>query len=280
MTTFTKTINTLPEISTLIKQMHIKAKKSLGQNFLIDDEINDKIVRIAAIQPNDIILEIGPGVGSLTRHILRNQPHKLVAVEKDIQFQDILMQLADIAPNMEVLLQDALFFQEEDLYTQYNTKFKIIANLPYNVGTKLILKWFHKKQYIDSMVLMLQKEVTERLVAQPCTKAYGSLSIIAQLLFSIEPIFDIQPESFSPPPKIISTVIRMIPHPTTKYNCNMASLEKIIKASFAQRRKMVKKNLATILPNIEQLLQELGVNTYVRAEELTIEQFCLLSLKI
>lgn len=198
----------LPSLKSVIKQYDLLPKKNLGQNFLLDQNITDKIVKASSMKSGDNILEIGPGPGGLTRSILALNPTKLTAIEQDSRCIKILEELKLIYPQLTIVNGDALKIYEQDLVP---AKTRIIANLPYNIGTVLLLKWLDNINYWSSLTLMFQKEVVERIVAEPCTKDYGRLSVISQILCDLEWHFDLKPEAFFPPPKVTSSVITLKP---------------------------------------------------------------------
>ena len=192
--------------SDLIKKYNISAKKSLGQNFIFDKNLTDKIVRCAGELNNSKILEVGPGAATLTLSLLKNNPEKLIVVEKDQRFFSLLEEIKSFYPNqLEIICADALLIDEKKLFG--NAPFKIIANLPYNIGTKLLFKWLENYQNIEMMILMLQKEVVERIVARAGNKDYGRLAVMVNFLCATEFLFDVNPACFTPPPKVISSKI-------------------------------------------------------------------------
>jgi 16S rRNA (adenine1518-N6/adenine1519-N6)-dimethyltransferase len=255
-------------------QHKIKPTKKLGQNFLEDQSIIYEIVTMSAIKGHTV-LEIGPGTGNLTRAILEHGAIKVFAVEFDQQCIETLESLKLQYKNLEIIQADALDFQEETL----GNNIKIVANLPYNIGTALLLKWLQKIQLFSSITIMLQKEVVDRIVAKPCTKNYGSLSVICQVLCDAEKLFDVPNKAFWPIPKVTSSVVRLIPN--QKQNCDLGKLEAVLKAAFVHRRKTLFNNLKHLIPDqLSQLFTNIGVLPKTRAEELTIEQFCLLAKAI
>lgn len=252
------------------------AKKSLGQNFLIDLNIIQKIVRAADIASEDIIIEVGPGPGALTYPIIKRTPRHLYLVEKDTSIAEHWQKHE--SKTVTVINQDALKLNIGDLTD--GKPCKIISNLPYNVGTELLIGWLGHPN-IQSMILMFQKEVVDRIVAKPGTKAYGRLSILTQWLCEIEKLFDVPPNAFKPAPKVTSSVVRVIPRSKPLFAVDQNKLEHLTQACFHQRRKMLRKSLKALFgDNTESICQQSGVNPLSRPEELSIEQFCALANKI
>jgi 16S rRNA (adenine1518-N6/adenine1519-N6)-dimethyltransferase len=259
----------------------ITAKKRLGQHFLIDQSVISDIMAVAEIRDAKI-LEIGPGTGNLTKELLRGNPEKIIAVEFDKACIPVLNNLKnayDFHNILEILNSDALKIREEDLFFLNNhNKIKVVSNLPYNIGTALILKWLKKLHLFSDLTLMVQKEVADRLIASPKTSSYGSLSIIVQHLVETIRVFDIDPEAFSPPPKVQSSVIRLIPRPEPIMNCNFENLDKLLRHAFLHRRKMLHKNIESIWGERTKLiLEQNNISINARAEEVSVDQFCKLA---
>lgn len=265
----------LPSISALLKQYHIQANKKLGQHFLFDLNITDKIVRNSGNLDDHTVIEIGPGPGALTRSILQASPKKLIALDTDSRFihmlKDYLLPVSQ--GRLELLEQDALTFN----YLSIEEPLRIIANLPYNISTELLFGWLPYINHFSSLTLMLQKEVAERLYAKPHSKAYGRISILLQLKCIIEHVCDISPQSFYPPPKVMSSVVHLVPHQNPRTDVNMEMLEKILKASFGQRRKTLRASLKTLHPNVLSLLEQANIDPNARPESLSVDDFCSLS---
>jgi 16S rRNA (adenine1518-N6/adenine1519-N6)-dimethyltransferase len=245
----------IPEI---IKKYGILANKKLGQNFLINEEICKKIAASGGIAKEDLIVEIGGGLGSLTRFLISNltENAKLLIIEKDVRFIPILKQ--EYPQNFELIMEDALKFDFANLGA-----FKVIANLPYNIGTELLTSWITLNNRPHTMVLMLQKEVVQRIVATPRTKDYGRLSVISQSFYNCEKLFDVSKGSFNPEPNVTSSVIKM-----TKKDCifDANKLATLTEKLFSSRRKILKnalKSLNILRPEFENK----------RAEELEINDF-------
>ncbi len=265
----------LPPLRDVINSYGLRAEKSLGQNFLLDLNLTGRIARCPGPLAGETVLEIGPGPGGLTRAILAAGAEKLIAIEKDTR---CLAPLADIATAYEgrltILNEDALKIDESTLLTE---KAHIIANLPYNVATPLLIKWLKTREQYKSMTLMFQKEVADRITAEPRTKAYGRLSIISQWLCRVSRQFDISPKAFTPPPKVTSTVVKLIPREVPEFPADLATLEKVVATAFGQRRKMLRASLKSLGGPTEDILAEADITPTQRAEELSVEAFCRLS---
>lgn len=268
--------NELPSIRKVIDDYGLRAEKSLGQNFLFDLNITDKIARYAGNLKDFYVMEIGPGPGALTRSILGAGATSLYAIEKDIRCINALNSYLVPASKgcLKICESDALNY---DGYKDFDKKVKIIANLPYNIGTELLIRWLYNCKNIESMTLMFQKEVAERIVAKPGNKSYGRLSVLVQYLCKVEKVFDLPPTVFYPPPKIHSAVVHLEVRQEPIIYTNLNSLEKIVKSAFSMRRKTLRSNLKSISNNIDDVCKKLGIDSSVRAEQLTVEQFCLLT---
>ncbi len=260
----------LPSLKTVIKQYNLLPKKNLGQNFLLDQNITDKIAKSSCMKAGEEILEIGPGPGGLTRSILALNPKKLTIIEQDSRCIKILEELKILYPQLVIINEDALKVREQDLVAA-NTR--IIANLPYNIGTVLLFKWLDDSHYWSSLTLMLQKEVVERIVAKPCTKDYGRLSVIAQTLCDVEWHFDLKPEAFFPPPKVTSSVITMKPIASIPRKRVIQAVQHVCKLVFNQRRKMLRSTLKQVHPDITDLILNTNIDLTQRPEELTVNTF-------
>ncbi|WP_169568757.1 16S rRNA (adenine(1518)-N(6)/adenine(1519)-N(6))-dimethyltransferase RsmA [Sneathiella limimaris] len=265
----------LPPLREVINTYGLRAEKSLGQNFLLDLNLTGRIARCPGSLKDETVLEIGPGPGGLTRAILAFEVSHLYAIEKDTRCLEPLKNVSDaFGGRLTVLNEDALEIDEASLLPE---KAHIIANLPYNVATPLLIKWLKKRELFKSMTLMFQKEVADRIVAEPRTKAYGRLSILCQWLCTVSRQFDISPQAFTPPPKVTSTVVKLIPRETPAYPADLEILEKVVAAAFNQRRKMLRASLKSLGVKPEPLLEEAGIEPTRRAEELSVEEFCKLA---
>ena len=263
-------LNKLPSIKSHAEQYGIIAKKSLGQNFLFDENCTDKVARYAGNITGKNVLEIGPGPGGLTRSILRRNPSKLIAIEKDKRCRDLLADLEEIFPALHSIEADAMKVQISELFTG---KVNIIANLPYNIGTELLFNWLKEIEQIESMTLMFQKEVAERICAKEGTKSYGKLSVMVQLIANAEKCFDISPLAFTPPPKVTSSVVSITPktdYPTAELYKKVGI---VTSHAFNMRRKMLHKSLGNLLDNSKQLLESINIDPNLRPENITVEQY-------
>ena len=262
------------ETLNIIKKYNLSTKKKFGQNFLGDGLLLDKIVGVAGDISGKNVLEVGPGPGGLTRSILKKNPKKLVSVEIDVDLFKILKEEFSRYGNFFVDNEDALKVDEGKYF---DGGINVIANLPYNVGTVLLMKWLDNLSMFDSFVLLLQKEVVERIVAVPSTKDYGRLSVMVQALCCAKKEFDVKPSFFIPPPKVVSSVVRIVPKKDFE-SVNVEKLSKITFALFNQRRKKIKGAVESLVENgilSEDCLQELDLNK--RAEELSVDEFVRLS---
>ena len=260
---------TLKEV---VLKYNIAPTKKLGQNFLFDLNLTRKIASFAGDLTKNMIIEVGPGPGGLTRSIIERGAVHLVVIERDIRCIAALEELQSMHPGiLHIINDDALTLKEEDIVS---TKAKIIANLPYNIATTLLFKWLHKIELFESLTLMFQKEVAMRIAAKPRTKEYGRLSVAAQFLCDIEVNFDIPPTAFFPPPKVTSTVITLTPKKTPYLDVTFTEIENITKILFANRRKMLRSAMKTNFVNGEDILADAKIAGTRRAEELDIEDFC------
>ena len=254
----------------------IRAKKSLGQNFLIDKNIIDKIINIVSIANNEI-LEVGPGTGNLTKEILRNNPSKMYLVEKDTFLAESLKEIID--ERVKIFNEDILKFDENSLS---ENKIKVFGNLPYNVSTEILSTWITnlKNDYwFSDLILMFQKEVADRIIAQFNTSAYGRLSILANWRLNINKICDISPESFSPRPKIQSSLIHFTPKKNFAEIEDPLNLEKITRIFFSHRRKMLKKPFNQVFNGNNDLLKELNIGLNLRPQNLDFNTYYKLTIE-
>lgn len=274
-------IDNLPPLREVINAHGLRAEKSLGQNFLLDGNITDKIVSflVKDLTPQTHIIEIGPGPGGLTRSLLKASTGKVTAVEFDERAIKALLSLQDASANrLELLHQDAL---KTDI-TEFSSVPRVIAaNLPYNIATPLLIRWLRQIRgdicNIDAMALMFQKEVAERIVAKPATKVYGRLSVISQWLCDARIVYDLPPSAFTPPPKVTSSVVYFKPKPLSEeHNCSFEALETITAKAFNQRRKMIRSSLKDYVGIIESL----GIDPTLRAENLSVEDFIAIAKKV
>ncbi|THF52431.1 16S rRNA (adenine(1518)-N(6)/adenine(1519)-N(6))-dimethyltransferase RsmA [Allorhizobium terrae] len=263
----------LPPLRDVIQRHGLDAKKALGQNFLLDLNITQKVARTAGDLTNATVFEVGPGPGGLTRALLALGAKKVIAVERDSRCLPALAEVADHYPGrLEVIEGDALKVDFEAIAPE--GPIKIVANLPYNVGTQLLVNWLTPRQwppFWQSMTLMFQKEVGERIVAQADDDHYGRLGVLCGWLTQAHMAFDLSPQAFTPPPKVTSTVVHLTPRPEP-LPCDLAKLEKVTQTAFGQRRKMLRASLKPI--GGEALLNRADIDPARRAETLSVEEFC------
>ena len=273
-------IDDLPPLRDVIQRHGLSARKSLGQNFLLDLNLTAKIARAAGDLANSDVLEVGPGPGGLTRGLLASGARKVVAVEKDERCLPALAEIAEAYPGrLTVLHGDAL---EMDVSQHLTPPVKIAANLPYNVGTALLTRWLDPPEwppFWSSLTLMFQKEVAERIVARPGSKAYGRLSLLAEWRTEAHIVMDLPPQAFTPPPKVRSAVVHLVARPEPLFPADARLLRDVIARAFQQRRKMMRASLKSY-PNIEQALEEAGIDPKSRAETIDLERFCALARAI
>lgn len=263
-------IANLPPLRDVIARYGLAAKKSLGQNFLLDLNLTARIARAAGNLDGINVIEIGPGPGGLTRALLDTDAKHVYAIERDSRCVEALQEMLGENPHFTLTEGDAL---ETDPASLTPTPRAIVANLPYNIATPLLIGWLKKASDYQSMTLMFQREVAERLTATPGSKAYGRLSVIAQWCANVERQFDIPPSAFTPPPKVTSTVVRLAPHANQPDAALFRAMENVTAAAFGQRRKMLRQSLKALTPNAEALLQEAELLPTARAEEIDISGF-------
>lgn len=265
----------LPPLRETIGAHGLDARKQLGQHFLLDLNLTRRIARAAGTLQDGTTIEIGPGPGGLTRALLMEGAGRVVAIEVDRRAIAALGELQQAADGrLEIVEADALAV---DISSLGPPPRRIVANLPYNISTPLLLHWLHNADAIADMVLMFQKEVVDRLVAHPRSKAYGRLSVIAQHVCTVRPLFDIAPSAFVPPPKVTSSVVRLTPLPADQRLADLTPLESVTAAAFGQRRKMLRGSLASLFDDPTTVLQSLGLSPTARAEELTVADFVRLA---
>jgi 16S rRNA (adenine1518-N6/adenine1519-N6)-dimethyltransferase len=258
-----------------LEKFSLKPQKHLGQNFLLDLNLTDKIVRAAGKLEGRSVIEIGPGPGGLTRSLLRGGAENVIAIELDPRCREALEDLRMVSPQLKILVADAL---KVDISLLGAAPRKIVANLPYNIATVLLFQWLDKIQSFESLTLMFQKEVAQRLLATPKSSAYGRLSVMTQWLCKVERIFDIPPQAFTPPPKVISTVVHLTPHSQPLAPADPKMLSLVVKTAFGQRRKMLRSSLKSLgHDKTEAILSQANINPMRRAEELSVVEFCQLA---
>jgi 16S rRNA (adenine1518-N6/adenine1519-N6)-dimethyltransferase len=265
----------LPPLRDIIARHGIAAKKSLGQHFIFDLNLTRRIARAAAPFEQATVIEIGPGPGGLTRALLAEGATRIVAIERDPRCLAALGQLAAAYPGrLELVAGDALNL---DPVTLSAPPRKIVANLPYNIATALLLRWLDRIGEYQRLVLMFQREVAERLVAVPRSPAYGRLSVIVQWLSEPRILFDLPPRAFVPPPRVTSSVVLLTPRDRPLAEASKPVLERVTAAAFGQRRKMLRSSLKTLRVPVEPLLARTGIPPTARAEELSVAEFCALA---
>jgi 16S rRNA (adenine1518-N6/adenine1519-N6)-dimethyltransferase len=272
------TIDGLPPLREVIRAHDLVAKKQLGQNFLLDLNLTAKIARCAGDLTGADVLEVGPGPGGLTRGLLAEGARHVVAVEKDARALPALEEIAAACPGrLTVLHGDALTL---DVAAHLAPPVKVVANLPYNVGTELLIRWLTPAvwpPFWDSLTLMFQKEVAERIVARPVTDHYGRLALLAQWRTDARIMMLLPPEAFTPAPKVHSAVVHLKRLETPRYPCDGAVLQRITAMAFNQRRKMLRSSLKGLGPDVEEKLRAAGIAPTARAEEISLEAFCALA---
>lgn len=271
-------IDDLPPLRQVIDTHGLSARKSLGQNFLLDLNLTAKIARRAGDLTECDVLEIGPGPGGLTRGLLAEGARRVLAIEKDDRCIPALAEIEAAYPGqLQVINGDAL---EVDPLAHLTPPIRVAANLPYNVGTELLVRWLTPKEwppFWQSLTLMFQREVAERITAQPGSKAYGRLAILAQWRANANIVMSLPPGAFSPPPKVHSAVVHLTALEEPRYPADAATLSRVVAAAFNQRRKMLRAALKGQAPDIEDRLLAAGIQPTERAEQVSLEQFCALA---
>ncbi len=265
----------LPPLRELASRHGLAARKGLGQHFLFDLNLTAKIARAAGDLTNATVIEIGPGPGGLTRALLGADARRVVAIERDPRCAAILAELQAVFPDrLEIVMADAM---EIDLAGLVPAPRKVVANLPYNIATALLLSWLPTLDAFESLTLLFQREVALRLAARPRSKAYGRLSVIVQWLAEVHCLFDIPPRAFVPPPKVTSTLVAIVPRARPLHAADRRTLERVTAAAFGQRRKMLRQSLKSLTPDPLGLIEAAGVKETARAEDLDIGEFCALA---
>ncbi|MEO0679885.1 MAG: 16S rRNA (adenine(1518)-N(6)/adenine(1519)-N(6))-dimethyltransferase RsmA [Pseudomonadota bacterium] len=271
-------LDDLPPLREVIAGHGLAARKSLGQNFLLDLNLTRRIARAAGPLEGVEVLEVGPGPGGLTRALLREGAARVLAVERDPRCLPALAEVAAAAPGrLEVLEGDALRLGAE---ARLRPPCRIIANLPYNVGTELLVRWLSPPAWPppwEALVLMFQKEVAKRIAASPGTKAWGRLAVLAQWRCDVRAALELGPRAFTPPPKVSSTVVVLRPLPAPRWPADAATLSRLTAAAFGQRRKMLRQSLKSAAPRAAALCAAADVDETLRADDVTLEQFCTLA---
>ncbi|MGE5511994.1 MAG: 16S rRNA (adenine(1518)-N(6)/adenine(1519)-N(6))-dimethyltransferase RsmA [Bacteroidota bacterium] len=273
----------LPPLRDVIRELGISAKKSLGQNFILDLNLTRRIARIAGPLDGKTIVEVGPGPGGLTRGLLAEGAAHVIAVERDPRCLPALERIAARYPQrLTIHIGDALDVDWAKLLGS-SSRATIAANLPYNVATRLLIAWLETEPWPpwwDRMVLMFQKEVAERIVAEPSTKAYGRLAIISQWRTKARLALTLGPEAFTPPPAVASAVVEFLPRAAPEPACRAETLGRVTAAAFGQRRKMLRQSLRTLIADPAELLAAVGIAPDRRAEQLTVSDFARIARQI
>ncbi len=287
----------LPPLRDVIRKHGLRAKKSLGQNFLLDLNLTRRIARLAGNLENRTVVEIGPGPGGLTRALLLEGARHVIAIERDDRCLEALSEINERYPgrlkihssdataiDWVAIADEARQFQGVDGdKTAASLKPIIAANLPYGIATKLLVTWLESEPWppwYDMMVLMFQKEVAERIVAKPGSKSYGRLAVIAQWRTEASLALTLKPEAFTPPPKVASAVVVFKPRENPNPACRADVLSRITAAAFGQRRKMLRQSLKPLYREPEILLQKIGIAPDLRAEDLTVNDFARLAREL
>ncbi len=267
-------IDDLPPLREVIERHDLRAKKSLGQNFLLDLNLTCRIARSAGDLSNHTVIEVGPGPGGLTRALLHEGAKRVIAIEMDPRALGALEEISTHYPGrLDVIEGDALKVDMASLAPEGPVR--IVANLPYNVGTQLLLNWLEMDPwppFYESLTLMFQKEVAERIIATEEDKAYGRLGVIAGWRTHADKLFDVAKECFSPPPKVTSSIVHLTPK-ANPLPCNLRSLEQVTAAAFGQRRKMLRQSLKSLNVDHLALIEDAGLDPTQRAETVSVEGF-------
>lgn len=270
-------IDDLPPLREVIRRHGLAAKKSLGQNFLLDLNLTARIARAAGPLDGVTVVEIGPGPGGLTRALLATGAARVIAVERDERCIAALDEIAAAYPGrLQVIAGDAL---TADVRPHLHGTARVVANLPYNIATPLLVNWLSEEPWppwFDRLVLMFQREVAERIVAAPGSKTYGRLSVLAQWRTEPKIVFDVNPSAFVPPPKVTSSIVRLVPR-SAPLPCDRVALERVTEAAFGQRRKMLRQSLRSLGTDPLPILAAAGIEPTRRAEEVSVARFVALA---
>lgn len=271
-------IDPLPPLREVIRTHGLSARKALGQNFLFDLNLTARIARLATPLEDTTIIEIGPGPGGLTRALLACGARRVIAIERD---ERVLPALAEIAAHypgrLDIVNADAMAFDPRPMIG--DGKARIVANLPYNIATPLLVGWLSSEPWppwFDMMVLMFQREVAQRIVASPDDEAYGRLAVLTGWRASAKIQFDVSPAAFVPPPKVTSSVVRIVPNPSP-LPCALRDLEQVTRAAFGQRRKMLRQSLKALGVDAVRLAEMAGIDPQHRAETVPVDGFVALA---
>lgn len=273
MSKLSQKILEMQPLNTVIQEHQLFPKRSLGQNFIFDINLTRKIARSAKPLDTGTVIEIGAGPGGLTRALLIEGASRVIAIEKDKRAIQILRELEEIAkPRLKVIYADAL---ELSLVELGKEPIQIVANLPFNIATNLIFKWLESTPPLSAITIMIQKEVANRLCAQPGSAAYGRLTLMINLLAETDFLFDVPASAFIPKPKVISSMVQVLPRKKPLFKTDKFALQKVLITAFNQRRKMLRSSFKMF--GGSKLLEKAGINPEERPENLTLEAFCTLT---
>ncbi|HEX3431230.1 MAG TPA: 16S rRNA (adenine(1518)-N(6)/adenine(1519)-N(6))-dimethyltransferase RsmA [Rhizomicrobium sp.] len=271
----------LPPLRQVIAEHGLSARKTLGQNFLLDFNLTRKIARAAGPYEEALVYEVGPGPGGLTRALLAEGAAHVIAVERDRRCAPALEAIARAYPGrLDIISDDAMAIDERQLLGKRDTPVRVAANLPYNVSTALLVKWLTVVDwppFWSSLTLMFQREVAERLVAAPGTSDYGRLSVLAQWRSQPRILFDVDRRAFTPSPTVTSTLVRIEPRPEPIANARIGDLERVTQATFGQRRKMLRQSLKQLTPDVDALFRDSGIDPHSRPQDIAVTQFAALA---
>jgi 16S rRNA (adenine1518-N6/adenine1519-N6)-dimethyltransferase len=271
----------LPPLRNVIERYGLAAKKSLGQNFLLDLNLTRKIARLAGDLSEQMVVEVGPGPGGLTRALLMEGAKRVIAIERDDRCLPALAEISAHFPGrLDIHAADALDIDWRKLL-EGTGPVSVVANLPYGVASLLLVNWLETEPWppwYGRMVLMFQREVAERIVAAPRSKAYGRLSVLAQWRADAKIVMNLPPEAFTPPPKVASAIVEFLPKPNPEPACRVATLARVTAAAFGQRRKMLRSSLKQLTAFPELLLSRAGIASDRRAEDLSVSEFARMAL--
>ena len=271
----------LPPLREVIARHGLSARKALGQNFLLDLNLTGRIAREAGVGPDSMVYEVGPGPGGLTRALLDTGTARVIAVERDARCLDALVEIEAAYPGrLQVVQDDALNVDESTLLSGATHPVQVVSNLPYNVSTVLLSKWLETDPWppwFQSLTLMFQREVADRITAQPGSKAYGRLSVLSQWRTQPRRLFDVPPSAFVPAPKVTSSVVHFKVMDEPVFPADPKALNKVVKAAFGQRRKMLRTSLKPLGVNTLAMLEAADIDPVRRAETLSLREFCALA---
>ncbi len=271
----TDAIAALPPLREVIARFGLAARKGLGQHFLLDLNLTGRIARAAGAIGHGTVIEIGPGPGGLTRALLNEGAARVIAIERDPRCVEALADLRAAATGRLVIVEgDAL---DIDIAALGDPPRRIVANLPYNISVPLLVAWLEHADALAGMTLMFQREVADRICAPPGKKAYGRLAVLANWRCRTRRLFDIPARAFTPPPKVVSSVVELVPYAEAPWPCDIVALQDVAAAAFGQRRKMLRRALASLGVDTERLMELAGVEPTVRAETLDIPRFAALA---